>query len=166
MIHELSGTIKAYNAEEKARNISIYSDTIIFPSKYVKDEFKDIVDKNIENKSKIIPQGVFNNKREYKDKKICTKDLKEKLNISQNSKIVLGVGYGDKRKGIDLFIDIANEISKKNKNIYFIWIGPIDTNYVSKVCSSESLRNKNLIFERSEERRVGKECRSRWSPYH
>ena len=105
LIHELSGTIKAYNAEEKARNISIYSDTIIFPSKYVKDEFKDIVDKNIENKSKIIPQGVFNNKREYKDKKICTKDLKEKLNISQNSKIVLGVGYGDKRKGIDLFID-------------------------------------------------------------
>jgi len=24
----------------------------------------------------------------------------------------------------------------------------------------------NLTFERSEERRVGKECRSRWSPYH
>src|SRR3712207_9311876 len=23
-----------------------------------------------------------------------------------------------------------------------------------------------LIFSRSEERRVGKECRSRWSPYH
>ena len=22
------------------------------------------------------------------------------------------------------------------------------------------------VFERSEERRVGKECRSRWSPYH
>src|SRR2546425_12511519 len=24
----------------------------------------------------------------------------------------------------------------------------------------------NLMFKRSEERRVGKECRSRWSPYH
>ena len=23
-----------------------------------------------------------------------------------------------------------------------------------------------LLFDRSEERRVGKECRSRWSPYH
>ena len=23
-----------------------------------------------------------------------------------------------------------------------------------------------ICFERSEERRVGKECRSRWSPYH
>ena len=25
---------------------------------------------------------------------------------------------------------------------------------------------KKQIYERSEERRVGKECRSRWSPYH
>ena len=24
----------------------------------------------------------------------------------------------------------------------------------------------NIILKRSEERRVGKECRSRWSPYH
>ena len=24
----------------------------------------------------------------------------------------------------------------------------------------------NIIYRRSEERRVGKECRSRWSPYH
>ena len=32
-----------------------------------------------------------------------------------------------------------------------------------------SLMDRNLIFAqdtRSEERRVGKECRSRWSPYH
>ena len=26
--------------------------------------------------------------------------------------------------------------------------------------------DKEVIAERSEERRVGKECRSRWSPYH
>ena len=25
---------------------------------------------------------------------------------------------------------------------------------------------ENLVADRSEERRVGKECRSRWSPYH
>ena len=31
---------------------------------------------------------------------------------------------------------------------------------------SLSVRLRNLDEERSEERRVGKECRSRWSPYH
>ena len=25
---------------------------------------------------------------------------------------------------------------------------------------------QNFLLDRSEERRVGKECRSRWSPYH
>src|SRR2546429_7123301 len=29
-----------------------------------------------------------------------------------------------------------------------------------------TLRNLRLNYARSEERRVGKECRSRWSPYH
>ena len=28
------------------------------------------------------------------------------------------------------------------------------------------MRGSELRWERSEERRVGKECRSRWSPYH
>ena len=31
---------------------------------------------------------------------------------------------------------------------------------------SESGFNGRKLGERSEERRVGKECRSRWSPYH
>src|SRR4051794_37234887 len=31
---------------------------------------------------------------------------------------------------------------------------------------SAMLRNKETRHRRSEERRVGKECRSRWSPYH
>ena len=35
-------------------------------------------------------------------------------------------------------------------------------------CYDENLRLKAILYEvkRSEERRVGKECRSRWSPYH
>jgi len=36
----------------------------------------------------------------------------------------------------------------------------IDTSHVPHGWES------GLIYERSEERRVGKECRSRWSPYH
>ena len=30
----------------------------------------------------------------------------------------------------------------------------------------EQLENTGQPLDRSEERRVGKECRSRWSPYH
>src|SRR2546425_12490729 len=34
------------------------------------------------------------------------------------------------------------------------------------VRGAADLANTKKLFERSEERRVGKECRSRWSPYH
>src|SRR5256886_17183628 len=40
---------------------------------------------------------------------------------------------------------------------------------IEHITSSEpggGLRKLNQLLERSEERRVGKECRSRWSPYH
>ena len=48
------------------------------------------------------------------------------------------------------------------------------TNYdnlgeVSDVCIKRKIRNRLMEMKndkRSEERRVGKECRSRWSPYH
>ena len=38
---------------------------------------------------------------------------------------------------------------------------------VDKISTSSGMMdNFKLLAERSEERRVGKECRSRWSPYH
>ena len=74
----------------------------------------------------------------------------------------------------------------KQKTAYEI----VDCDWSSDVCSSDLLTNKTLttpviatissssndmtldagadiiLDARSEERRVGKECRSRWSPYH
>ena len=41
--------------------------------------------------------------------------------------------------------------------------------YVCPACGAENLNGdfKKICYHfRSEERRVGKECRSRWSPYH
>src|SRR5256885_15201548 len=39
-------------------------------------------------------------------------------------------------------------------------------NTVAVDTTTEELTKANNQAERSEERRVGKECRSRWSPYH
>ena len=38
--------------------------------------------------------------------------------------------------------------------------------YRNKVTAAFGFRSGRIILLRSEERRVGKECRSRWSPYH
>ena len=40
------------------------------------------------------------------------------------------------------------------------------TNETAAVEQSGAMEIDSLLANRSEERRVGKECRSRWSPYH
>ena len=66
-----------------------------------------------------------------------------------------------------------NKKSFANKNlIMYISENGTDTKRlgvsVSKKVGNSIVRHRlaRLIRERSEERRVGKECRSRWSPYH
>ena len=59
-------------------------------------------------------------------------------------------------------MNIAEEIRKIKQELR------LSMNGVASAFMRENGLNYKLNFgvERSEERRVGKECRSRWSPYH
>ena len=47
------------------------------------------------------------------------------------------------------------------------YIGGMEETLTGMLGELQDMRREiNLIHNRSEERRVGKECRSRWSPYH
>ena len=48
----------------------------------------------------------------------------------------------------------------------FAGTGSISIELVSRGCDRVISVEKDGAHHRSEERRVGKECRSRWSPYH
>ena len=45
-------------------------------------------------------------------------------------------------------------------------VGAVVANLLAPLNISILIIEKNKYIHRSEERRVGKECRSRWSPYH
>ena len=45
-------------------------------------------------------------------------------------------------------------------------LSPRDAALATRLCYGVLQNRNKLDFYRSEERRVGKECRSRWSPYH
>ena len=58
------------------------------------------------------------------------------------------------------------EMSKKYNLHSWSVQGKIDPLVVTKAEGVYFWDDQNKKAERSEERRVGKECRSRWSPYH
>src|SRR3989449_4664248 len=51
--------------------------------------------------------------------------------------------------------------------LYNVAVSAVDTSANESACSTAASAAARIEFSvRSEERRVGKECRSRWSPYH
>ena len=96
------------------------------------------------------------------------------IKLRQALKQVVGKNGFDDAGGIRHFGAISlNQVpgdpeSTKGKNVRGVYWTKPDSS------GKEVLRDKNIneeaytefVKERSEERRVGKECRSRWSPYH
>ena len=63
------------------------------------------------------------------------------------------------------FIADAREIESDLQFFKEKFIIPVDDAIITGVYGSQRILN-GIPKWRSEERRVGKECRSRWSPYH
>ena len=67
-------------------------------------------------------------------------------------------------RGIGL--EFAKQLSEKDWDIYVGCREPEKANKLKKIIPEDNIISLDVKLERSEERRVGKECRSRWSPYH
>ncbi len=144
LIHELPGIIKKMGLEENARLLAQHSDKIVFPSDFVRAKFDTMI-KTDGDKTVILPQGLYKYNK-YKTRKLeARKIVREQLSIPENSKIILGVGYGDYRKGIDLFTETARIITQQRKDIYFIWVGNIHPETGDKI-GRDIKSNKNIIF--------------------
>ena len=99
--------------------------------------------------------------------KLSTEEAKEKLITEVEKKYesdILARIQKMERFGLE-------ELERKARNILASTIQRIASSTASEVTvtsvtiPSDDLKGK-IIGKRSEERRVGKECRSRWSPYH
>ena len=131
-------------------------------------------------------QGIKNLNKYYKDK--STKKFKNLNLISEINEtssdafcpIILGISFLDQIKSVEnykiikfkkiaypviflSFLSRASEISGKKIHARLDQ-NEILLNLNVNICSS--FLSQEIPELRSEERRVGKECRSRWSPYH
>lgn len=145
LVHELPDIIRQMGLERNAGLLAEYSDRVVFPSDFVRERFKTVAKLKVE-KTEILPQGLYkeNSYRDRKDE--ARRELRERFSLPEDADIVLGVGFGDHRKGIDLFIDVAKKVTEKHKNVYFLWVGDLHLE-IQKVVQHELRGNKNLIFQ-------------------
>ena len=103
---------------------------------------------------------------------------KKRKEVSEKIKVALGFGdlsensEYDEAKNEQAQVEIRiNELENMLKNVEVIEAEDIDRTKVGigtrvKILDVELDEAEWYTIVRSEERRVGKECRSRWSPYH
>ncbi len=156
LIHEMKHSIINYNMKKGGNNINIYSNKIIFPDEIVKKEFYEVFNDNGATNI-ICPQGL------YKDKEDIDLDINKvykDYDIPKNSKIIVGSGTADFRKGIDLFLQAAQMLisMEKYEEYHFIWIGKILNSDLenwfncqfNRVISSTRFHNIEFITDKKE----------------
>ena len=92
------------------------------------------------DKIKIIPNGMS----DIFYKKIKNNDFRRKIKISDKDKMVLFFGRLNITKGIDKLIEVAKEISKERKDIYFVFRGPDEG--MRSLVEKTSKENRNIIL--------------------
>jgi glycosyltransferase involved in cell wall biosynthesis len=141
LVHELPTLLREYKLLEAARIAAQKANAIVFPSTYVRDRFLELSGP-VTDSCFVQPQGVYilpSNTEEQSQKRLTMRKL---LNATPEDRIILGVGYGDLRKGIDLWVDLIQLVTNKFPNSLFVWVGRIDKTLLTQI--QEELANLGL----------------------
>jgi glycosyltransferase involved in cell wall biosynthesis len=147
LIHEMENMIHQYSCESKLKSIVADSLKIVFPSEYAKKSNEQII--SIPNDKVVIqPQGLYAINPYLREREKVHSLIRRTHKIPQDGKIILGMGYGDHRKGFDLFLQCMVKVCKEFTDAYFIWVGNIDNNILlfCKDIVNKYKQNKKLIL--------------------
>lgn len=123
LVHELPQLIRHQNLEESLQKIARFSDRIWYPANVVREKLGEIVAFD-PAKTRIRPQGLYHDNPFKSDMAQARRLVRSELGLPEDAKLVLAMAYGDHRKGVDLFVDVALQVIATH-DAYFVWIGSI-----------------------------------------
>lgn len=127
LIHELPGVLNGYKLEAHARAIADHADQVIFPAQIVQHGFEQFIGQPIQQ-AQIRPQGLYlrNPHRTQTDRARVRMEMRTRLGLASDARIILCVAYGDHRKGLDLFVDACIKTMARDPNAVAVWVGHHD----------------------------------------
>lgn len=122
LVHELPGLIQRYKLDAAVSAIGRASDVVVFAGELVHDSFAQMSG-GFAGRAVIRPQGLY--RAEIAPDGGARMRIRGELGVPPGSRLVINVGYGDLRKGFDLFTQAAKEFSRRRPDTYFLWIGKL-----------------------------------------
>lgn len=125
LIHELPNLIREYGLEDSLNRITQHADRIIFPAEFVRERVSSAVGFP-DDQSQVLPQGILSPNEFFGNRGAARREARARLGLLEGTRIVLGVGYADRRKGIDLFVEVGIRVMRTEKHLVFVWVGNCD----------------------------------------
>jgi glycosyltransferase involved in cell wall biosynthesis len=95
---------------------------VVFPAAAVRDGFAAICALPAD-RVLLAPQGIY---RPIAFSARRRAAHRARLGVAERAGLVLGAGYGDLRKGFDLFLQAWRAASRRDRQVVFCWIGALD----------------------------------------
>jgi glycosyltransferase involved in cell wall biosynthesis len=148
-VHELEIGIQQYTSSKDFYTTLEITNSFIACAESVKENL--IKNHNVDaTKIKVLPSLLPESALSFEHSSTNVTALKNKYNIPENAFLVGGMGTVDLRKGVDIFLQVA-QLLKDKKDIYFLWVGGQETEIEYKIfqIDKDRLALKNVIFQTS-----------------
>lgn len=118
LVHELPRLLAEKGLEAGARAGAAAARAVVFPAAAVRDAFAGPAPGAV-----LVPQGCY---RMPRFSARARARMRARLGLGEDALLVLGAGYGDLRKGFDLFLQAWRIAARREKRVVFCWIGDLD----------------------------------------
>lgn len=122
LVHELPGLIEAKKLGAGAELAAAHADEMVFAADEVRQAFASRV-APVAGTASVRPQGLY---RRLARVPGAREALIAELGLPAAARLVVNIGYGDRRKGIDLFCEAARQVAEAHADAYFLWIGELE----------------------------------------
>lgn len=130
LVHELPDIVRTMKLEAGLEAFAEYAAHTVFPSDFVRTQTEEKCLGRPWPKAAVLPQGFYklDGILDLSEKEAAAAEIRERLGVPQDALFVIGVGYGDHRKGIDIFCKWAIDCARRDPRIHFIWVGDLHPN--------------------------------------
>ena len=125
LVHELPSLIHQYGLEAVARRAAAHAAVIVFASRYIRDCFVEVAGP-IHNRTIVRHQGMYLRRLSAEERLSERAAIRRMLGIGDDQRLVIGVGYGDTRKGLDLWPHLVRRVHRDCSNAMFLWVGRVE----------------------------------------
>ena len=151
LVHELPEIVREMDLAPGLEAMNRHARHVIFASESVRDRTAEEILGETWARPVIQPQGLY--KRDgivaLDEKAAARAALIAQYGLPSDAKIIIGVGYGDARKGVDIFCRWAMAAAERDPSVFFIWVGQIAEDMQSAcetiLAATDSLR-AHMIF--------------------